>query len=264
MSFLVAALWSISALFFAELLGSILVSARPGVQLDIVTQVLCHGVGFLGTLFFLLLGHEKEQPLSDFLGFRRTSGWLYMVAIGLGLALQAPLNLIASVIYKFWPLPADQASALDQLFEAPTLQRKIVVIVAAGIVGPLLEEVFFRGGIFRTLRRAHSAGLTLLGVSLLFAGAHLEPRNGLPIFLGGLAMGYARVMSGSLWPAVLVHVAYNSSSIFLSFRSRPDADLVNMRQSLVAMVATLALVALFRAIAVRSERCAQARAQDLS
>ncbi len=263
MSFLVAALWSISALFFSEFIGGILVAARPAAQFDIFSQVLCHGVGFMGTLFFLLLGQEGDRPLGDFLGFRRTSAWLYPVAVGLGVALQAPLNLMANLIYKHWPPPAEQVTAYNQLLDAPTLQRKVVIVVAAGILGPILEEVFFRGGIFRTLRRAHSAGLTLLGVSLLFAGAHLEPRNAIPIFMGGLAMGYARVLSGSLWPAIFLHMAYNSTSIFLSFKDGPDADVVDVRLSVAGMVFTLALVALFRAIAVRSERCAHAREQDL-
>jgi hypothetical protein len=36
-----------------------------------------------------------------------------------------------------------------------------------------------------------------------------------------------------------------------------------LAKTAIAMVLTLGLVALFRTIAVRSERCAQARAQDL-
>jgi membrane protease YdiL (CAAX protease family) len=124
--------------------------------------------------------------------------------------------------------------------------------------------VFFRGGIFGRLRRTHSAGLTLLGVSLLFAAAHRDLRNSLPDFLGGLAMGYVRIMSGSIWPAILLHVAFNTTTLYLLVREGLTGPPPSALRTAVAMALTVGLVALFRTIAVRSERCTQARERDLA
>ena len=95
-----------------------------------------------------------------------------------------------------------------------TLQRKIALLVAAGVIGPVVEEMFFRGGSFADLRRPLGA-LTLLGISLLFALRTAILRNALPDFLGGLAMGYVRILSGSIWPAILLHAAFNSTTVVL-------------------------------------------------
>jgi membrane protease YdiL (CAAX protease family) len=133
-----------------------------------------------------------------------------------------------------------------------------------GLVGPVVEEVFFRGAILRSLRRGHASGLTLLATSLLFAAAHLDPRNFLPDFLGGLAMGYVRLWSGSLWPAILLHAAFNSGSAYAALYLGPEADLLTRSQSFVAIFATIGLVALYRTVAVRTPLCAEAREQDQS
>ena len=100
--------------------------------------------------------------------------------------------------------------------------------------------------------------------ALLFAAAHLDPRSFLPDFMGGLAMGYVRVLSGSLWPAILLHAAFNTVSMLVAVRSGPDADLFTRQENLVAVPVTLALVALYGAVALRSRFSADARQQDLA
>jgi uncharacterized protein len=264
MSFLVAAMWSIGALLAFDVAAMVLLAVRPAALFDPVSGALCQAFGFVGTLFFLVLVYEKERPLSQVLGFRRTNGWLPLLAIALGVALQAPLDLISGVTQKLFPLSEQARSAMEQFLDVSTLRRKIALLVAAALVGPVVEEVFFRGGIFRILRRTHSAGITLLGISLLFAGAHRDLRNALPDFLGGLAMGYVRTMSGSIWPAILLHVAFNATTVVLLVKDGLEAPSLGALPTAVAMALTLGLVALFRAIAVRSERCTQAREQDLA
>jgi membrane protease YdiL (CAAX protease family) len=120
----------------------------------------------------------------------------------------------------------------------------------------------FHGGIFRGLRRQHSATATVLGISLFFALAHREPRNFLPDLLGGLAMGYVRSVTGSLWPAILLHAAFNTTSAILTLVSGPEVDVLTPWQNVVAALASVALLALFGRIARRSEVCAAWRDAD--
>ena len=50
-----------------------------------------------------------------------------------------------------------QIEFLRQLFDVHTLS-KVAIVVAAGVVGPLVEELLFRGGIFRGVRRQNGRG----------------------------------------------------------------------------------------------------------
>ena len=105
--------------------------------------------------------------------------------------------------------------------------------MAAGFIGPFVEEVFFRGGIFRgPAAHTHGAASPLLGISLLLR--RCAPRSCAtlcPIFLGGLAMGYVRILSGSIWPAILLHVAFNSTTVALVVRDGPDGPLSTLART---------------------------------
>src|SRR6266487_5115201 len=167
MSFFVAALWSILAVFGLEFLLGLLPSVRANGHPDLVSGVLCQAAAFLGTLLFFTQVHEKDRPLSEVLGLRRTSTTLCLVATALGLAMQGPLTLIQDAIERRYPLPEKEAQDFAELFHAPFLHQKIAILLAAGFLGPIVEEMFFRGALLRAIRRRHPPGLTVVGVSLL-------------------------------------------------------------------------------------------------
>jgi len=87
MSFLVAAMWSIAARLASDLMMTLLASVRSNGRPDLVSNVLCEGVGFIGTLLFLAMVHDRDTPLSDVLGLRRTHVVLCLLAVAIGVAL---------------------------------------------------------------------------------------------------------------------------------------------------------------------------------
>jgi membrane protease YdiL (CAAX protease family) len=262
MSFFAAAIWSVTAVVALDFFLLLIISAGQSTGLDLVSRVLCEAAAFMSTLLVLTLVHERERPLSDVLGLRRAPVVLLLLGALVGLALQGPVNLIAGVIYERYPLPSDQTELLHQLFDVRSLHQRVALVVAGGLVGPLVEELLFRGGIFRGLRRLHGAASTVIGISFFFALAHREPRNLLPDFLGGLAMGYVRLSSGSLWPAIVLHAAFNTASVMLAIAAGPEADVFTRTQNVALGALTLALLAAFGRLAHRSEICVAARDAD--
>ena len=222
MSFFVAALWSIAALLAFDLVALVLVSARPDALFDPLSGVLCQAFGFVGTLFFIVLVYDKERPLSHVLGFRRTNAWLLLLALALGVALQAPLDMISSFTQKLFPLSEQARAAMDQFLDVTTLRRKMVLLVAAR------PHRTFRGrGIFSGRHLSQPAAHPFCRHHPLRDLSPLRrcaPRSAQRAarFLGGLAMGYVRILSGSIWPAILLHVAFNSTTIALLVRDGPE------------------------------------------
>ncbi|QOF29113.1 hypothetical protein E3G43_002667 [Mycobacteroides abscessus] len=81
-----------------------------------------------------------------------------------------------------------------------------------GILTPLGEEALFRGVLATFLFRWGSC------VSVVFSAAVFAVAHGIngvmPLALMiGLANGVLLWCSGSIWPAVMVHLAYNSAGI---------------------------------------------------
>jgi membrane protease YdiL (CAAX protease family) len=263
MSFVSAAMWSVCAIAaFDFIFALLLASSGTPAALDLVSRVLCEAAAFVGTLLLLTLVHERERPLSDVLALRRVPIALLAVAVLFGVALQGPINLITGVIYGRYPLPEDQIELIRELFAVKAMHQRVAIVVAAGLVGPIVEEMLFRGGILRGLLRRHGPVRAVVGIAVFFALAHREPRNFLPDFLGGVAMGYARIATGSLFPAIAVHAAFNTTSVVLALLYGPDTDVLTRHQNWVLTASCVVFSAVFLRVADKHELCVRGRADD--
>ncbi|MGC9334502.1 MAG: CPBP family intramembrane glutamic endopeptidase [Anaerolineae bacterium] len=130
--------------------------------------------------------------------------------VGCGLMIGSWLfNLVYSLVLSQFGLrmQADLIPILAEL-SAPWLFAAGAVVVA-----PLVEEIFFRGFVFAGLRERygwHRAAVISAG---LFAVIHLQPTAIAPIFVLGLIFAYLYERSGSIWPAVLMHVSSNALAL---------------------------------------------------
>jgi membrane protease YdiL (CAAX protease family) len=268
MTLFAAAAWSLGARLGLDLLILAVVTVQPRARLDAVTLVLCQAAAFLGALFLLLHVHDRHRPLRDSVAFRPTLVSLCVVGAALGVTLHAPFDRLADLIAQRFPPSAEQARAQAEAFFATDLLRRSAVVLSAGLVAPLVEELFFRGGIYGGLCREHTTPKAAAATALFFACSHLSTRNLVPVFAIGLILSHARASSGSLWPGLALHVAFNTTSIVDNVRSSPDAHARASPASpailLAGIAASLALMGAYHLIAQRSSACATSRQRDLS
>ncbi|TPG10604.1 CPBP family intramembrane metalloprotease [Rhodanobacter glycinis] len=90
----------------------------------------------------------------------------------------------------------------------PELRIPLVLVVVS--VGPLAEELLFRGVLLSALLQRWHVGWSVVISSLVFALIHLPGLQfqwyALPdLALLALALTWLRLRSGSIWPAVLAH-----------------------------------------------------------
>jgi sodium transport system permease protein len=78
------------------------------------------------------------------------------------------------------------------------------------LLPPIVEEVLFRGFLLSALRRSGKAARAVVLTAAIFAFFHLMPMKYLPTGLIGLWLGYLVVATGSLYPAILAHLANNA------------------------------------------------------
>lgn len=82
-------------------------------------------------------------------------------------------------------------------------------LVVAVLLGPLAEELVFRGYLYGAAKQALGAGKALLLTSALFGLIH-GVQYAVPIALLGLLFGWLRERSGGLAAPILAHVLHNS------------------------------------------------------
>lgn len=88
----------------------------------------------------------------------------------------------------------------------------VVVFALAVVLGaPFVEEVFFRGLLFASLRkRGVSVLWTIAITSVAFAAFHLEPMRFLILLPTGIVLGWVRWRTGSLGAAMVAHGVVNA------------------------------------------------------
>ena len=89
----------------------------------------------------------------------------------------------------------------------------VLAYAAVAVVGPLVEELIFRGLVTAGVRRRFGAARTAIFTAALFAVAHFIPRVMPAVFLLGLALAFVYERIGSTAPGMLVHCLYNGIAL---------------------------------------------------
>jgi membrane protease YdiL (CAAX protease family) len=183
-------------------------------------------------------------------GVRRT-GLSWRRALGLmplPLAALLPLALVLAgsvtvfseiyvVVQHLVPVPPE--------FGTPDL---VFTVAVAVVLAPVLEEALFRGVILHGLTRRRGARSATFWTAAFFAFFHFyNPWQIVPTFFLGLLLGWAVLVTRSLWSSIVLHSAFNglSLTVFGLSLATPDAPapIVATGVVLVLLLGSAALLA---------------------
>ncbi len=85
-----------------------------------------------------------------------------------------------------------------------------IIVLLIAIQPAIIEELAFRGVIFGALRYALDDREVILVSSLMFMVIHLSVPSFPHLLIIGLALGYLRSKTGSLYPCMLLHFTHNA------------------------------------------------------
>ena len=88
-----------------------------------------------------------------------------------------------------------------------------VVLVLACVVAPIVEELAFRGYMLTRLEEVLSPTEAMVIQAALFSVLHLAPAVFISHFGLGLAFGLVTRRTGSLYPAMALHAAWNAIAV---------------------------------------------------
>ena len=127
-------------------------------------------------------------------------------------------------------LYGERKTDLDLLIESSIYTRVATAFVAVA-TAPLVEEVIYRGLLYKTLEKAAGMGVAIALVSLLFAGVHVfQYRNNLAVILVitllSITLTVSRAVTGKLLPAFIIHLVFNGiQSVFIVLGGFIDKDI---------------------------------------
>ena len=88
-----------------------------------------------------------------------------------------------------------------------------LLLLAAIVVAPLAEEIYFRGFLFGGMRRDLSFALASGLSAAIFSGIHLMAWSTVPLFLVGLGAAVAYERYRTLWAPLAMHAAFNGTAL---------------------------------------------------
>lgn len=92
------------------------------------------------------------------------------------------------------------------------VEELLWLFVSLSIAAPLVEELFFRGIIFRILE-PYGTLMAVVVSAFGFALLHFHPSVFIMIFIVGIVLGFVRVYSGSVFSCILFHAMFNFQSL---------------------------------------------------
>jgi membrane protease YdiL (CAAX protease family)/ABC-type multidrug transport system permease subunit len=131
----------------------------------------------------------------------------------LGIGLAPWVQLLTQVQHLVWPVDSETNRMATKLIVDSLIPHPLLTIVGVGVLAGVCEELFFRGPLQTAFvrRLPHWAAIILVGV--LFGAVHMD-LAGLPIRAAlGVFLGWIVWRTGSIYPAMLAHGLFDSTSI---------------------------------------------------
>ena len=88
-------------------------------------------------------------------------------------------------------------------------------IIAVTLIGPLVEELVFRGAITQFLLEKYHAKTAIVISGAIFGLVHMNPVQAVGGFLFGLLLAWVYYKTKSILPVLFIHIINNSLSVIL-------------------------------------------------
>ncbi len=161
---------------------------------------------------------KKRRTTATELGLQRGPNWLDLLWTPAGAVAYLILTTLLTTIAMYTLTFIDYDQAQDTGFAgiSTPLEYGLAFFILV-IVAPFAEEVLFRGYLFGKLRKYAPLWVSILVTSLLFAIVHFQWNVGVDVFALSIVLCLLRVVSGSLWPSILLHTLKNGLAYYLLF-----------------------------------------------
>jgi membrane protease YdiL (CAAX protease family) len=169
----------------------------------IVPTVLAAGVAVLATV---LRGNGPKIDLR--LTIRQSD---LVVGLKLG-AVGVVLTVLGAFIWTKAVGAKDATSAIGSLLDSGKMSvaAAVVIFIYIWLVGPICEELIYRGLLWGAIQRQQWGRWPAFGLSTaIFAASHLEPMRTILLLVIALPIGFARLRTGRLPASVVAHQVNN-------------------------------------------------------
>src|SRR6266480_907162 len=138
-------------------------------------------------------------------------------SLALGLILLLLLNVLASlsetIAQRFLGGDSSRQNIIELFSGSRAIDQRIMIIVFAVAIAPVVEEFLFRFFLYGVLKRYFGRAFGIISNSLLFGAVHGHLPSFAPLFVLGICFTIAYEWSGSILVSMTMHALFNSLSL---------------------------------------------------
>lgn len=190
----------VGCILFVSVLAGLIVHVVGGDTSSVKIAANIYGMACSGLIISVLFVKFGYARLSRGGIPKSQTGVLILAAIGIMVGLLLPTTAVMENL----PMPEE----LKELFNV--MMNNSAGALAVSVIVPVAEELVFRGAILTALLRNGKKPWVAIVLSALFFGvAHFNPAQSANAFVLGLLLGWVYWRTGSLWPAIAIHITNN-------------------------------------------------------
>ncbi|NEQ35133.1 MAG: CPBP family intramembrane metalloprotease [Okeania sp. SIO3I5] len=167
----------------------------------------------LGGFLVLYLSLKSFFPLPEgWFKFDLRGGWFFWGLGGYFVAL--PMVILISLInQQLWQGQGGSNPILPIALNGQDGLALALFFITASIAAPVFEEIMFRGFLLPSLTKYMPVWVAIIASGFLFALAHLNISEVLPLAVLGIILGVVYTRSRNLLSSILLHSLWNSGTL---------------------------------------------------
>jgi uncharacterized protein len=174
-------------------------------------ETFAFGVVLYVLLLTLVLLIAAGMNLRDAFALRRPTSWKRAGLIAVGAFVT--MWIVAAILEQIFHAGEEQGLDPERL-SVDRLAPFLLNVLLAAVIVAIVEELIYRGiGFTLLVQFGHTAAIVVTSFAFALAHGIVE---GIPVFFAiGAALGFVRSRTGSIYPAMLMHGAFNGVQVVL-------------------------------------------------
>jgi len=140
---------------------------------------------------------------------------LLIKAFLLGIVYYFLATVILVLITFIYPFEIEAQATILPIMNAENMVVRIILLIIAGIIAPVAEEIFFRGFLYSAVRYRFSVLPAAVISGILFGMVHIDLLRFIPISILGILLCLCYEKYKNIYINMAVHIGFNCTSLFL-------------------------------------------------
>lgn len=171
---------------------------------------------FIGYIFLILKGRYREN-FKVFFGKKYFLGEIVKHGVTSSIILFL-VTMAASIIMLFlFPTTGEVQDIINIFALAGTKKDMFLVFIAASVLAPISEELYFRGFLYKAFRNKYSQGIAIALTSTIFGALHFDLYRFVPFFIAGVILNHVYEKYDNILIPIIAHGTWNGIMVLTFF-----------------------------------------------